>query len=186
MRALRDLLVHIAVADDRPGDQLREHGDVKRQRKRIFLRPGLVAVHVDHITERLEGVKRDADRHDNAGQRERCAEQAVRGGNEKVQIFAHAEHCNVEDHAQRQPDFAVRAAHEQAEDKVNENGHQQQYDQPRLAVEIKEQAERQQHAVAHRQMPLRYDIVAKQHRGQEKEQENQTAEYHAAPRLMNG
>ena len=89
MCALRDLVVHITVAHNRPGNQLWEHRNVQRERKRVFLRPRLTAVHVNHIAERLKGVKRDADRHDDIQQRRGRAEHAVRRRNEKVEVLVH-------------------------------------------------------------------------------------------------
>ena len=72
------LYVDIVVAYDRACNQLREHGNVQRQRKRIVLRRNLSAVYVNDIAERLKRVKRNADRHDDIRHRNTQSEQAVR------------------------------------------------------------------------------------------------------------
>ena len=43
MRSRSQLLVHLLKADDRPGDQLREHRHVAREVQRVAYRPGLAA-----------------------------------------------------------------------------------------------------------------------------------------------
>ena len=72
------LYVDIVVAYDRACNQLREHGDVQRQRKQIVLRRNLSAVYVNDVAERLKRVKRNADRHDDIRHRNTQSEQAVR------------------------------------------------------------------------------------------------------------
>ena len=60
-------------ADDRAGHQVREEGLEDRH---VAERggPGLAAVDVDHVGDRLEGEERDADRQHDLEQRERRAE----------------------------------------------------------------------------------------------------------------
>ncbi len=77
MLAHGKLYVDIVVAYDRACNQLREHGDVQRQRKQIVLRRNLSAVYVNDVAERLKRVKRDAERHDDIRHRNTQSEQAV-------------------------------------------------------------------------------------------------------------
>ena len=85
------LHVDIVVAYDRACNQLRKHGNVQRQRKRVVLRRNLPAVYVNDVAERLKGVKRDADRHDNACHRNTQSKQTVRRTNEEIQILEHTQ-----------------------------------------------------------------------------------------------
>ena len=51
------LLLDVLIAHDRPGDQLREHGDIETEVRDGALRFDFPPVHVDHIGQGLKGVK---------------------------------------------------------------------------------------------------------------------------------
>ena len=59
---LREILVHVAVADDRPGDELREERLVRAEGYEVSFRLHLAAPNVDCVGDALEGEERDADR----------------------------------------------------------------------------------------------------------------------------
>ena len=106
-----------------------------------MLRRNLSAVYVNDVAERLKGVKRDADRHDNACYRNTQSEQAVRRADEEIEILEHAQQAQISDNAQNEQWFSVCTAHGQAEQVVHQYRKNQHADQPWLSVEIKEQAE---------------------------------------------
>src|SRR5437588_11444552 len=57
-----ELWLELAVADDRPGDQVWEERDEERVAERIPLGLGVASEDVDHVRDRLEGVEADPDR----------------------------------------------------------------------------------------------------------------------------
>ena len=160
------LHVDIVITYNRACDQLREHGDVQRQRKQIVLRRNLSAVYVNDVAERLKRVKRDADRHDNVRHRNAQSEQAVRRADEEIQILEHTQQAQIGDNAQNEQRFSVCTAHGQAEQVVHQYRKYQYADQPGFSVKIEEQAEQKQHRVPHADIVLRHDIIAEQYRQQ--------------------
>ena len=72
-----DLLAHVLVADDGPGDALMEQRDVQKQPPEFGLGRHLLAVHVHHVGQQLEGVEGDADGQGDLGHNLRPAEPAV-------------------------------------------------------------------------------------------------------------
>ena len=56
-----DLGRDIRIADDRPGDQLREERDVEQELCERALRRNITAPDVDRIGKRLKGIEGDAD-----------------------------------------------------------------------------------------------------------------------------
>ena len=158
------LHVDIVVAYDRACNQLREHGDVQRQRKQIVLRRNLSAVYVNDVAERLKRVKRDADRHDNVRHRNAQSEQAVRRADEEIQILEYTQQAQIGDNTQNEQRFSVCTAHGQTEQVIHQYRKNQHADQPGFSVKIEEQAEQKQHRVPHADKVLRHDIIAEQHR----------------------
>ena len=57
-----ELLVHVAVADDGTGNELREERDIGSEGNDTALHPRVAAVHVDRVGHDLEGVERNPDR----------------------------------------------------------------------------------------------------------------------------
>ena len=114
------LYVDIVVAYDRACNQLREHGDVQRQRKQIVLRRNLSAVYVNDVAERLKGIKRDADRHDNACHRNTQSKQTVRRTNEEIQILEYTQQAQIGDNAQNEQRFSVCTTHGQTKQVVHQ------------------------------------------------------------------
>ncbi len=58
-----------AVADDGPGDELREHGHIGGKVDEVPLGRHVAAVDVDDVAEDLKGIKADADGQGHAEQR---------------------------------------------------------------------------------------------------------------------
>ena len=69
--APRELIGDVAVADDRPGDELRKEQQVERRVHRALLRRRVAAVDVDDVRDGVEGEERDADRQQHARHVER-------------------------------------------------------------------------------------------------------------------
>ena len=157
-------LLDIVVAYDRACNQLREHGDVQRQRKQIVLRRNLSAVYVNDVAERLKRVKRNADRHDDIRHRNTQSEQAVCRADEEIQILEYTQQAQIGDNTQNEQRFSVCAAHGQTEQVVHQYRKYQYADQPGFSVKIEEQAEQKQHRVPHADKVLRHDIIAEQRR----------------------
>ncbi len=73
---LAKLIGEIAIAHDRPGDQLREECDVGREVAEAASPLHPAAIEIDRVRHRLEGVERDADRQDDPQQRQLRAARA--------------------------------------------------------------------------------------------------------------
>ena len=82
---------HIGIADDGPGHQLGEHGDIRRQVDEAPLGRGVAPVHVDDIAEDLKGIEADADGQGDPQQGHRQAGDGVEAGDQKVGVFAVAQ-----------------------------------------------------------------------------------------------
>ena len=94
LQFLRD----VGVADDRPGDEMREHHDVGRQPHRAALRRHLPAPHIDQVRHELEREERDAEREREFELRQRPPGQAAQIGQEEAGIFEDPQHRQIEDH----------------------------------------------------------------------------------------
>ena len=97
VRAASQLVVEVAVLQDRPGDELREQRDERAERDHALLRLRLPAIHVDGVRHGLERVERYAD-----GQRQpqrpkprqrRDAPQVLNG---EVEIFEEEQKRQIE------------------------------------------------------------------------------------------
>ena len=153
MRAVRKLPLHIRIAHDRSGDQLREQRDIGAEGDKVPLRRTCAAKHIDHIGHALERVKRNADwQCDGKIRQKRKRRQPLQRENGRRRIFEKAEQQHIDGNAEHEHGFApilVRVkVPEQPPGKVVEQdrrGHQQQID--RLAPGVKHQARRKQHRV---------------------------------------
>ena len=92
----------IGIADDRPGDELREQADERGERREVPLRPDVPAVDVDGVAHGLERIKADAKRQAHACQRQGKAEQAVHRRQEEVGVFEKAEQPEIQKDGDRQ------------------------------------------------------------------------------------
>ncbi len=59
--ALLELRFDIRITDNRPGNELREHGDIQAEADEVFLYLDLAPIDVEDIGEGLKGIKRDSD-----------------------------------------------------------------------------------------------------------------------------
>ena len=50
-------LFHVFVTDNGTGDTLVEHADIEQQREEILLCIYIPSVHVNHVAQKLEGIK---------------------------------------------------------------------------------------------------------------------------------
>ena len=105
--AAGELVGDLAVADDRPGNELREQQHVERRVNRALLRARVAAVDVDHVRNRVERVERDADRQQHLRDGERSdaqsGEQRVDVVGEEVRVLEDAEHGKVDADGDGQP-----------------------------------------------------------------------------------
>ena len=82
-------MFHRLVADDGPGDELREKADVQQQVEIAALNRHLSPVPVDDIGQNLEGVEADADGQGDLGQVQPDPQQQAQVVRRKVQVFEH-------------------------------------------------------------------------------------------------
>ena len=105
--AARELVGDFAIADDRPGDELRKEQQVERRVDRALLRGRVTAVDVDHVGNRVEGIERDADREQHLGtangRHVQRGQQRVDVVGEEVGVLEDAEHGEVDGNGGRQP-----------------------------------------------------------------------------------
>ena len=89
------------IAADWTLNELREKGDKQRKPEDIALRRVFAVVHVDEIAHRLEGIKGNAQRHEEPdGRRAAFAHQAVQSGERRRRrggdVFEHRQHAEIE------------------------------------------------------------------------------------------
>ena len=100
--ALVDLFTDIAVTDNRAGNELREHRHIQKHFVKLRLHLHLAAVHVNNISKRLEGIKRNANRQRKPQKRNGNVEKAVGVGRKKVKIFKQPQRRQRQHNGQRQ------------------------------------------------------------------------------------
>ena len=103
----RELIRDVAVADDRPRDQLRKQQQVQRRMHRALLRRRIAAVDVHDVGDRMEREERDADRQEHAwhvdARAAEDAEQRVDVLDEEVRVLEDAQHGQVDGDREHQP-----------------------------------------------------------------------------------
>ena len=188
---VRELLVDVAVAQDRPGDGAREQPDEGRVADDAVRGLDVAAVDVDDVRDGAERVERDAERQDHAerGEGPPAAEQsaqAVERVEEEAAVLEVAEEREVCRDGRRQEQLAAAAgalpglALRQVVpgDPVHEGGRQEQRHVPPVPQPVEEQRrgdEKQEPRVAARDQPVEDD-----HDRQEDQQEGVAVEEHAA------
>ena len=145
-----ELRLELAVADDRPRDQVREEGDEERVAERVPLDLHVAAEDVDHVRDRLEGVEADPDRQgDPLGERPERRQPAARDDGEERRRVPGRELCvlEVDEEAERADDAArqhgappARVGHARERDAGGERdhrraGHERREPVLRVAVE---------------------------------------------------
>ena len=151
----------IGIADDRSGDELREHGDIRCQIDQVPLCRDRPAVHVDGIAQDLEGIEADADRQRERKQRDRQARQRVEIPDHKIGVLEIHQRPQTQQHRQRQikpgPPLSAAFFDQQAEDIALRDRRQHHEQIPRLAPAVKQQAGEQQHTVFQRSRHQKID-----------------------------
>ena len=157
------VLRHGLVLDDRPCDQLREHGDEGAEADDVPLHRGILPVDVDGVAHGLEGKEGNADWQWDIPQRDGDSQQGQAGGQaepgqqkqvvrQEVPILEKAQKQQVEYHRLRHEPpglFVVVPVllHQQAVGIVNEDGEEHDDDIDRLAPTVEKQAHQQQRQI---------------------------------------
>ena len=103
----------VAGLHDRTGDQVREEQDEQEEVRRIALRRQSAAVDVHQVVDRLKGVERQTDRHQQTQQRQLCrgpggVQCLLQRLQKEVRIFEIAEQSDVARQAEKQQAAAPR------------------------------------------------------------------------------
>ena len=158
-------LGHIRIADNGPGNQLREKGHVGAEGERIPLHRGILPVDIDDIAHGLEYVEGDADGQGQLGKPGAEEESSVLKKRQKPQIQHDAQ---GQGGAPPAPPAALPGNFQTAQI-VHYNGGNHQRQIRRLPPAVKGQAEQQQHRIP---PPPGAQVVQRQHRRKEGKQEN--------------
>ncbi len=123
-----DLVGHVVVDDDGPGDELGEEGDVEQQPPGI---PGpllRMAVDVNDVAQALEGIKGDADGQHDPRQGQPGSGEAVDRADEEIRVLEDAQQQEVGRHSQprRQAAVGLPGLEPQAEEVVEKDAQEQQ------------------------------------------------------------
>ena len=163
---LRQRSLHIAVAHNRSGNQLGEHGNIGRQPEKGALRRHRAAVYIHSITQGLKGVKTDANGQRNRQQSQFRFQRRIHSREKKVGIFEIAQHRQLPSHRQNQKSLRRAPASEPADQKAADigkgNREEHQKNIARLTPPVKHQAGQQQHKIF---APARHQKIHRQHNG---------------------
>ena len=191
MGAVLQLLVDQAVAQDRPGDQLREDGDIGSEIDEAIGGFGIASIDVDDIAQRLEHIEGDAQRQDDVFQGEGIDAQWLQHRHQhvgaEVGVLEVAEGGQVADHADGQQakgnlllagiDSRLDA---QAEPVVPVRDGNEQQQEVRTPPGVEQVAAEHDHVRA--PVVLGYVVTKQEHR-QEQEQKDVGGEDHASAAL---
>ena len=155
----------VRIADDGPGDQLREERNVEQELSERALRRNVPAPDVDRIGKRLKGIEGNADGQRDLRDGQREPEERVQVFHEKARVFEHRQTAEVQHERKNQEQLLPPALDKQAEAPVDRGGgdHQKQID--RLAPCIEEQTEQNQNGV------FRPDVLAEKVKNEADRQE---------------
>ncbi|MFR1988583.1 MAG: hypothetical protein ACLS3C_00365 [Oscillospiraceae bacterium] len=153
----------IGIADDRPGDELRKHGDIRCQIDQVPLRRDRPAVHVHGVAQDLERIEADADRERKAQQRRGQPGQRVQVCDHEIGILEIRKRPeaqeNRQDQKQLRPSGIAEALDQPSENIALQDGDEHDRQIARLTPAIKHKARQEQHAVFR---PFGYEKVDKQ------------------------
>ncbi len=190
-----ELRLQDAVADDRPGDQMREERDEERVPQQVALRAERAAVHVDHVRDPFEGVEADPDRqHDRVDEVLQAREVALRDHVHEVERVAarecrvlevaeQREHADDADGEDRPPVRLPALVIEQetgGERDRRRARHQQREPPVGVCIEVIRRADDEEQA----QAVLRDEEVREPDRRQEEQQEGKAVEEHEGCRTL--
>ena len=146
------ILRHGFVLDDRPRNELGEHGDKGAEVHNVPLDRRIPTVDVDGIAHGLEGKEGNTDGQGNPQLRYLDAGKQGKIGGQEVPVFEKPQEQQVEHHRlpHEPPGFFVVLPvlfHQQAVDIVNEDGGEHDDDIHRFAPAVEKQADQQKHQV---------------------------------------
>jgi hypothetical protein len=99
-------------AQNRAGDELGEKEDVKRHVLGVGRRLPFAAIHVNHVGQRVEGEKRNANRQRDVRRMNRSDARQIQCGieqaNNEIGVFKESEQADVDEHRDGNGEFAVR------------------------------------------------------------------------------
>ena len=185
MGAVAELILQVLVAQDRPGDELREEGDEGGEVDELRVGARVPAPDVDEVAERLEDVERDADGQDqppvDAQGRHVGAEQRGEAVHEEVEVLEDAQDAQAARHADPEPDLAARVVAmgiDLLSDQVGEGGGQEQQAEEVDPPPCVEQVGPGQDRVGPE--AVRRQVVGRQEERQEQEEEGLGREHHGS------
>lgn len=174
------LVGNLLKADDRSGDQLREHRDVAGVVNEIANHLGVAAVHVDHITHRLKSVETDPEGQNDTEETRELGRRNAHRRHEcivvldpEIKILEKAEDREVADDRNGHEGFFLRREpfHQPPVGIVDRRVEEHQKAEIRVRPPVEKIAEEREDRV----FPLaRTGVVARQHRRQKEKQKQIT------------
>ena len=95
LAAVVELIGYVAVADDRSGDKLREQRHIGSETDKALGNRRVVAVYVDNIAHRLEGVEADTDRQTDMQVGNIQERQHIQRVGDHARVFEHREYSYI-------------------------------------------------------------------------------------------
>ena len=180
VRAVVQLVGHLAVFDDRPDDQLREEKHIHCKRDEVFLRRDLSGADIDLIADDLENVVADAQRQHRADVQRRQPQMRdlVDRVDQEVGILEVHQHAQIDEHrCQRQQtaQFGLCPRCQQRPQVVKDDQHGDQRQERNTCPAVEDEAFCQQHCIFG---AARHQIIQQQRKRQEAEQEHHTVKNH--------
>ena len=136
-----NLLLNRFITDNRTGDKLRKQSHIHGKIDQRMSWSDLTAVYIHNITDRLEGKKADAKRHDDMHKRNGCSNSVIECINQKIRIFEDYQLSKIKDNRTHQkPSAPVWIfLHCDTCCKVYSDCHKHDNDSASFAIEIKQQ-----------------------------------------------
>ncbi len=212
--AMFELVGEKGEFQDRPRDEMREHGNEAGEIDEVRHRLGLAAIDVDRVAERLEGVEADAERQDDAeeGVELRVVKsepfgQGVPALDPEVEVLEESEDREIQDDrdpngvalgpgarraarqlfhrlAQDAPESPGVVRDDQTHQPVDERGREHQRHEARLGPSVKDVAGQDEPAVAPALRRADEQVVAQQRERQEVVDKNVRTKNHAGIRRL--
>ena len=183
MGARRKLFGDGVVADDRPGDELREQGHIARECREILDGRRIAPPYVDRVAHRLERVERNThgEQHTHNGIRRKpeLFEHDVDIPHREHVILEETEHSEVHHHGNEQRHVppvsgSARRGNDLPREIHNAGGEEHQNDEPRFHPSVKDVAEYRDEKIQSGILRLAPDeeIIPHEKQGQEIEKED--------------
>ena len=180
---LMQLLLYGPEADNRPCDELREHGNIGEIGEIVPLHRDIPPVQINGIAHGLECKKADADGKPDPRRLKVRVRQRVDGLNGKIRILKKAQHAQVDRRGNGEtepadPGTVVEFRHQTTVQIIHKGCKKHQKNTDRLTPGIKCQAEDQQYVIFHSE---RHRIIQDQACRQKEKQKRNAAEDHRYP-----